>query len=207
MPSQILTDQIFETPIQSGKETYSLILGTQEPDSIVTRCTVNAKGGGWGLKMPGNTGSRFYGCYFTGGKERALDVVQGGNLRFEDCAFAHGPERKPVKTRWSLRKTCDIGIKGGAFDIRFDRCTMTDLLLGDHSIYDNPGIGAKTRGIVLTNCVHPGGRDVPIIIRAYNADLPQLVYTNAVALKWCGPVVIVYFWVAGKWIDSRIQPK
>lgn len=203
MPTQTYTDQTFDHSTQTGADSYALILGTQEPDSVVTNCHINGNGGEWGLKMPGNTGSVIRGSRISGGKERALDIVRGGHLRFEDCQFTAGSDRSVTKSKWSLAKTCDIGIKGGATDIAFTRCTMSDLLLGDHSIYDNPnGVGPKTSGIVLTDCKNLAGG--PIVIRAWNADLPQLVNTQAVALKWCGLVMRVYFWVAGKWLDSRI---
>lgn len=57
MASQTLLDQTFEnwTP---GKDTAVLTLGTQEPNSVVTRCVLNAKGAEWALKMPGNVGSQ-----------------------------------------------------------------------------------------------------------------------------------------------------
>lgn len=203
MPSLILTDQTFARSTQSGADSYALILGTQEPSSLVTNCTIDGSGGEWGLKMPGNVGSTVRGSRLIGGKERALDIVRGSNLAFVDCAFSAGTDRPRTSSKWSLAKTCDIGIKGGARDITFVGCTMTDLLLGDHSIYDNPSVvGPRTGGIVLGHCANPNGG--PIIIRAFNADLPRLEGTNAIALQWCGPVVKIYFWVAGKWIDSRM---
>lgn len=206
MASQTLADQTFEkwTP---GTDTAVLTLGTQEPNSEVTNCLIHANGAEWGLKMPGNVGSTIRQTHLMGGKERALDIVQGSGIRFEDCVFENGPDRAPTESKRSLAKTCDVGIKGGASDIRFTRCTLTDILIGDHSIYDNPHIGAKTRGIVLDHCVHPAGPGTPIILRVLNGEMPQLVNTNAVALVYWRSIVLTYFWVAGKWIDSRVPPK
>ncbi len=204
MPSQTLLDQTFDkwTP---STDTAVLTLGTQEPNSVVTRCAINAKGAEWGLKCPDNVGSIISQTTLTGGKERALDIVRGSGLRFNDCTFSAGVDRPPIKSRFSWAKTCDIGIKGGATDIQFSSCVMTDLLLGDHSIYDNvKGVGPKTTRIVLKNCQHPNGKGTPIILRVWNADLPMLVDTNAVALVYWDTVVRVYFWVAGKWLDSRL---
>ncbi len=202
MPSQTLADQTFDkwTP---GRDTAVLTLGTQEPNSEVTNCVIDAKGAEWGLKMPGNVGSTIRQTHLSGGKERVLDIVRGGNLHFDECVFEAGHDRKPTKSKWSFASTCDVGIKGGTTNIRFTHCTLTDILLGDHCIYDNPGMGAKTRGIILDNCVHPAGPNVPIILRILNAEMPTLINTNAVALVYMGLVVKTYFWIAGKWIDSR----
>lgn len=202
MPSLTLTDQSIAAST-TGSDSSALVLGTQEPSSHLTNCSISANGGNWGLKMPGNVGSVIKGCRLSGGAERALDIVQGSEISFEDCVFSSGADRAPTSSRWSFAKTCDIGIKGGADDIAFNRCTMTDMLLGDHSIYDNPsGLGARTAGIVLTDCGAPNG--APIILRVLNADLPTLVRTRAVALVYYRWVVRTYFWVAGKWIDSRL---
>lgn len=204
MPSLNLTDQTFARSTQSGADSYALILGTQEPNSLVERCVIDGSGGEWGLKMPGNVGSMVRGCRLIGGKERALDIVRGSDLTFEDCVFTSGADRPRTSSRWSLAKTCDIGIKGGAARITFVRCQMTDLLLGDHSIYDNAHtVGPRTSDLTLDSCAAPDGG--PVIIRVYNADLPTLSNgTKAVALRWIGPVVYVYFWIAGRWIDSRM---
>lgn len=206
MPSLILANQTFDT-WTPARDTAVLTIGSQEPDSIVTNCTIVANGAEWGLKMPGNFRSVFDRCSFTGGKERALDIVKGEGSQFTDCQFSAGKDRKPIKSKWSFNETCDIGIKGGASNIRFTRCVMTDLLLGDHCIYDNPGVGPKTSGIILTDCVHPAGKNTPIVLRVLNADMPKLVNTNAVALVYWRSAVSLYFWVAGKWIDSRKAPQ
>ncbi len=206
MPTQILSDRTFNewTP---GTDSAVLTLGTEEPNSVVTNCVINANGAEWGLKMPGNIGSTITNCRLMGGKERALDMVRGNGSRFTDCVFSAGADRKVTKSKWSLAKTCDIGIKGGASDIQFTRCVMTDMLLGDHCIYDNPNTSPKVSGIVLTDCEHPAGKSTPIILRVWNAQMPQLVRTNAVALVYWRGIVLTYFWVAGKWIDSRKAPK
>ena len=203
MSTQILSDQTFDkwTP---GTDTAVLTLGTQEPQSIVTNCIIDAKGAEWALKMPGNVGSQIEKTQLIGGTERALDIVQGHGARFTDCVFSNGSDRKATSSKWALTKGCDIGIKGGASDIQFTRCTLTDILIGDHCIYDNPKIGAKVSGIVLTDCVHPAGKTTPIILRVLNGEMPQLVNTNAVALVYWRSIVLTYFWVAGKWIDSRV---
>lgn len=206
MPSLTLDNQTFNT-WTPGTDSMVLVLGTQEPNSVVTNCQIDGNGAEWGLKMPGNTGSIISNSKLVGGKERALDIVQGSNTLFSHCEFGAGADRRGTTSKWSFSNTCDIGIKGGATNVRFEYCTITDVLLGDHSIYDNPSIGPKTKGITLVNCVHPNGADTPIILRVMNAEMPALVNTNAVALVYWGPVVKTYFWIAGKWIDSRLPPK
>lgn len=201
MPSLTLTDQTFAAS-SGGADSSAFVLGTQEPASTITNCTFNANGSNWGLKMPGNVGSTLSVCRFAGGTERALDMVKGSGITFNNCVFHAGGDRTPVTSRWSLKKTCDIGIKGGATDIAFNNCILTDMLIGDHSLYDNPGVGPVTRAIKLTNCVSPNGK--PIILRIYNGELPKLVDTKAIALVYYSWVVKTYFWVAGKWIDSRV---
>jgi hypothetical protein len=202
MPSIIATNQTFDT-WTPGTDTAVLTIGTQEPNSLLSNCTINARGAEWGLKMPGNLNSAFTDCRIQGGKERALDIVKGSGSRFWDCQFSAGGDRKPITSKWSLNETCDIGIKGGASDIQFTHCVMTDILLGDHCIYDHPVITPKISGIVLDNCQHPAGKNTPIILRVLNAELPTLVNTNAVALVYWRSVIFTYFWFAGKWIDSR----
>lgn len=205
MPTQNLVNQTFATT--STADSYALILGTQEPASVITDCHVDGHGASWGLKMPGNVGSVITDTYLSGGSERALDIVKGNAISFKGCTFLAGADRPATKSRWSMAKTCDIGIKGGAFNVSFADCSMTDLLLGDHSIYDNGhpwNVGTPTKGISLVNCTHPAGKSTPIILRVLNAELPMLVNTNAVALKYWGGAVKVYFWFAGKWIDSRV---
>lgn len=204
MATQILTDQTFNT-WTPGRDTAVLTIGTQEPNSIITNCVIDANGAEWGLKMSGNEGSVFDRCFIRGGKERALDMVQGRDISFNNCVFSTGKDRKPTTSKWSFSETCDIGIKGGVSDVRFRRCTMTDILLGDHCIYDNVKITPKVSGIILDGCVHPEGK--PIIIRVLNAELPVLLNTNAVALVYWRGVVLTYFWIAGKWIDSRKSPQ
>ena len=202
MPSIIANDQVFET-WTPGTDTAVLTIGTQEPNSLLSNCTINARGAEWGLKMPGNLNSIFNNCRIHGGTERALDIVRGSGARFIDCQFSAYNDRKPTRSKWAFTKACDIGIKGGASDIQFTHCVMTDLLLGDHCIYDHPVISPKVKGIVLTDCQHSAGRNVPIILRVLNAEMPKLVNTNAVALVYWRSAVSLYFWVAGKWIDSR----
>lgn len=203
MPSQILSAQIFDewTP---ATDTAVLTLGEQEPNSQVTNCGILANGAEWGLKMPHNVGSTISRTALIGGTDRALDIVRGNGLRFVDCAFSNGHDRSATKSKWAFTKACDIGIKGGAYDIEFSGCTFSDILLGDHCIYDNPKIGPKTRGITLRDCKHPEGK--PIILRILNAEMPTLVNTEAVALVYYRTVVLTYFWIAGKWIDKRTAP-
>lgn len=191
----------------TAPDSCALILGTQEPDSIITDCHIDGHGAAWALKMPGNSGSIITDTYISGGTERALDIVRGHDLLFKGCTFLAGTDRAPTRSRWSWAKTCDIGIKI-ASNVAFTACSMTDLLLGDHSIYDNGGkphgMGAPTSGITLTDCLHPAGKETPIVIRVLNGEMPILVNTNAVVLKYWWPMTEVYFWVAGKWIDSRV---
>ncbi len=205
MPTQTYVDQTFDT-WTPGSDSAVLTLGQLDPYSSASNCVINAKGAEWGLKLPKNVGSTFNKCSLIGGTERTLDIVRGTGMQFSDCVFSAGADRAPTKSKWSFAKTCDIGIKGGATNISFSRCTFTDMLLGDHCIYDNVGQTQKTSGITLTDCVHPAGKSTPIILRVINAELPTLINTNAAALVYWGPIVKMYFWIAGKWIDSRIPP-
>ena len=205
MPTQTYIDQTFNQWDKTTKDSYALILGSEEPNSVVTNCKINANGAEWGLKMPNNFGSVIENCSLVGGKERALDMVRGGRITFNSCVFSNGSDRKAISSKWSLRKTCDIGIKGGFDTGEFNDCTFADMLLGDHCIYDNVSgnFGAKTKNIVLSNCIHPKGPNTPIILRIWNAEMPTLYNTNAIAIVYSGPIKKIYFYIAGKWIDSR----
>lgn len=207
MSTQNYQDRIFspQSPAEGVVAGQSVVtLGTQEPNSTIDRCIVDAAGTHWGLKMPGNVGSIITNTSFSGGISRALDMVQCRGQSFMGCHFLPGNGRAQTKSKWSLHEQCDIGIKGSSHDITFDSCVMTDLLLGDHDIYDNPHIRPKVRNITLKDCVHPNGKDTPIIVRCLNAERPILVNTNAVVLVYPRPVVLAYFWFAGRFIDSRI---
>lgn len=185
-----------------GKDSYALILGSLEWGSTVDRCTIKADGGDWALKMPGNRDSVITGSSIYGGRERALDAVRGGNLTFNSCTFGCGLDRTPTRSRFSLRKQCDIGLKGGLVGAEFNDCVMTDLLLGDFSIYDHEG-GLRTTGVKLTSCRHPAGRDVPIIVRCLHATPPELVDTNAIVLRVPRLVVGAYFEFCRRFGDTR----
>lgn len=205
MPSLILNDQTF-TLASPGPDQAVLVVGSQEPDSRITNCVVDASIADWGLKMSGNTGSVFTRCRFTGGKERALDMVQGSNVRFDSCSFYGGTTRVPITSYWCMDKRTDIGIKGGVNGVTFDSCMMSDILLGDHSIYDNPHsfhTGLRTTGISLINCIHPKGVGTPIILRVLNAEPPMITGTNVSILRYWPVAVKAYFTFAGTFIDSR----
>ena len=188
---------------QAGKDTYALLLGTEQSGSTMENCTVNAAGADWGLKMPGNVDSVIRGTALYGGRERALDAVRGGRRTFDSCTFSCGLDRQPTRSRFSLRKQCDIGIKGGAQGDRFVRSVFTDMLLGDFSIYDHDATCQPTQLAPIEDCVHPSGREVPIIIRCLNAVPPVLVRTNAVILKVPDVIVAAYFAWCRRFGDTR----
>jgi hypothetical protein len=215
MPTQNYSNQTFNTWDKTTKDSCVLILGTEEPNSTVDNCIIDGNGAEWALKMPNNRGSTISNSTLIGGKERALDIVKGGDTIFKTCKFSNGNDRKMTSSKWSMSKTCDIGIKGGFDGGLFDTCVFSDMLLGDHDIYDNPqpalpflkgGVGAKVKNITLKDCVHPNGKNTPIILRIINADLPELDNTNAIAMVYYPWAIKTYFWVAGKWIDSRVAP-
>lgn len=201
MPTQNYTNETFATPDPSNS--CVVTLGTQEPMSTMVNCDVIGGKARWGLKMPENIGSLVSQTRLSGGIKRALDMVHCKGQSFLNCVFASGPDRKPTTSKFSLSETCDAGIKGGSKDITFEGCTITDLLLGDHTIYDNPNILPKTRGIVIKDCVHPNGPGTPIIIRCLNAEKPTLINTNAVVLAYPRWVVLAYFWFSSHFIDTR----
>jgi hypothetical protein len=78
--------------------------------------------------MPGNIGSVINNSSFTNGKERALDIVRGSNLTFNNCKFSNGTDRKATSSKWKLSKTCDIGIKGGFDTAEFNDCELLDAI-------------------------------------------------------------------------------
>lgn len=201
----IIADGTIFSATATGRDSSALVIGTQEFGSRLTRCQVNANGANWGIKMPGNRDSVFEDSTFTGGTERALDAVRGGNLTWNRCKFSAGSDRRVTPTRFWPFKTCDIGLKGGLTGFAFNDCEFADMLLGDFSIYNEDRNLPKTSGGVLTNCVHPKGAHVPIIIRCLAADVPRLVNTNAVILVVPELFVKAYFWECCHFGDTR-QP-
>ena len=191
MPAIIASNRDYTDKASSGNDSAVLVVGTQEPNSVFLNCQFLAPVGcEWGAKMPGNTGSRFTDCLFDcEDGERTLDIVQGSDLGFTRCHFTY-PD--PIKTRFSLRKQCSIGIKGGFRGAFFDECVMNDILLGDYSIYDHDSACQPVSGIELHDCCSASGG--PIIIRALNADAVKLTgTTKAIVLQVPKPLWEIYY--------------
>lgn len=197
MPTQIWNNLTFDTPMPDGA--CVAILGTQEPDSRVNECNFDGLALRWGLKMPGNIGTVFEDCRFTGSAGRAVDMVKGSNVVFRRCTFLPCPARKPTTSKWSLAKTCDIGAKGGV-QVTLQDCVLQDILIGDHTIYDNPNLGPKAN-VTMTNCRRLDGG--PVIARIFNGELHT---DRADILHWPLWVTKLYFWYENHFGDTRTQP-
>ena len=118
----------------------------------------------------------FNNCIFKDGLERAYDQVRGGNVIFNNCKWINtGIARKRVTTSpLDVSQMCDAGFKGGVWNIKYQNCSINDVLLGDYTIYDQL-VRPKTRGISFDNCTNPNGG--PIIVRGWYVD-PTTIYTN-----------------------------
>lgn len=199
--------QTFGTPVNDGSDSYALLMDQTQSGSTISKCTITGNGAEWGLKLPDVTSVTVTDTTLIGGTERALDIVRGGNHAFVRCTFGPGADRPATSTVWSMAKTCDAGIKGDATGVAFNTCTMTDLLVGDYSIYDHDTTLAPVSGITLTDCVHPKGPATPILIRCLNGDKPTLIRTNAKILKVPGFIVAIYFWYCRHFGDTRTPLK
>ena len=200
MPSQSIIGATLNTPIIAGSDSLIGGFGSQEPNSLIQDSVVIGLGVEWVWKMPGNTGSRLVRTRFSGGTERALDMVRGSDVVATDCTFDAAGQRPITISRFSLAKTCDVGAKGGA-QLTLNNCVLSDMLIGDYSIYDNPVIGPKAR-VILNNCRHPIAGQ-PIIIRCIWGDYIANG-TNVSAYNVSAFSTKVYFALNRKFGDTRV---
>jgi len=185
----------------SAGDGAALTITSTAPNSIVTGGLIDGNGASWGLKLPNNTGAHINNAIIRGGTERALDVVRGGQIEFNNCYFDTNGDRTKISTRFSMRKQCDIGIKGGAHEIYFRDCTFNDVLLGDYSIYDHFGTLPRVDRIWFINCRNPNGG--PIIVRALNANRPICVNTDIAYIKIPQVAMEIYFQYCRHFGDTR----
>lgn len=186
---------------EEGVETAAFFLGPEWSGSTVRNCVINGQDATWGVKIAHAFDITFEDCVIRGGTERALDIVRGGAITFRRCHFERGEYRETTRKRFSLDKSCDIGIKASARDVTFEDCTMNDLLLGDYSIYDQRKRPC-TRRITLRNCTNPNGW--PVIVRALHADKVIAQNTPISQLKLPAPIVWGYLTWNRTFGDKRV---
>jgi hypothetical protein len=187
-----------------GLETCALGFGQNDCDVVVRNCKIDAGSASWGLKLPKCYNMLFENCVITNGYERALDIVRGGEIVFKGCNFySNNGQRKPTTSLFKLDKTCDIGIKAGARDIKFINCFMSDILLGDYSIYDQID-RPKTRRITLINCKNGNGG--PIFIRGFHVDTDSIniISTNAKIFIYPQWITAIYWKICRLFGDKRV---
>jgi hypothetical protein len=175
--------------------------GTEERPLTVRRCVFEGGNCEWAAKGSKGFDATFEDCTFKDGSERAFDQVRGGNLIFKNCKFVNTGARPRIKSRWQVRKECDIGLKAGMRDVTFINCSMNDLYLGDYSIYDQV-VRPRTRRVRLVNCVNPNGG--PIIVRGRYANSVNAENTPISEFIWPSLVTAGYWWFNRKMGDKRV---
>ena len=182
-----------------GHDQFALQIGPEQRPATICNCIIDGSVGDWGLKSAKSFDAIIEDCIIKNGNDRALDMVRGGNIIFRRCKFindskdARGDKtRIRTKSKWSLQKQCDIGLKGGMRDVTFEDCEMNDLLLGDYSIYDQID-RPRIRRIKLVNCINPNGG--AIIIRGrYTISNPVILEnTKADILIWPKWITAIYW--------------
>ena len=210
MPTPLtLTNQTFDTVITQGEDSLVYEFGTQQSPVLISNCQFKGGSAEWALKNSGGVNASIIGCILSGGKERAYDQVNGGNVTFANCIWQSDPNRKPTPSRFCLAKECDIGVKGAAHDMTFQDCVFQDILLGDYSIYneiDGP-TNAQVANIKFINCKRPDGG--PIIVRGIHVKWETVTFENTPASKLEVPGIAVdlYWWYNRKFGDKRTAPK
>ena len=193
----------------AGHDHSALELNQRQRPILIKNCIIDGDLADWGLKGPKIFDMVVEDCIIKNGLERALDMVRGGNIVFRRCKFINDKKNEKgekarirVKSKWTLGKYCDIGLKGGICDVRFEDCEMNDLLLGDYSIYDQID-RPMTRRIALVNCKNPYGG--PIFIRGRYVDKNSIFIenTNADILVWPKFITKIYWAYNRKFGDKR----
>ena len=200
----IIDNQVFIKPIQSGKDSYAYVC--ESDDMLFTNCAFDGTTGEWGFKTSLHFNLEFRNCIFKNGSERAFDAVRGGVFKFVDCKFKNDNcARSKTSHRFTLSKTCDVGMKAGVRDVSFERCEIDDVLLGDYSIYDQID-RPKTRRISFKDCINPSGG--PIHVRGFHvshqADMLKVENTKLVTFFWPAWCVQLYWWFNRKFGDKRV---
>jgi hypothetical protein len=186
----------------AGSDNCALVVGPQGRPITIINCIIDGSQADWGLKLSMSFDTVVEDCVLKDGRERALDMVRGGNVVFRRCKFVNTGVRKRTRSKWVLGKECDIGLKAGMRDVTFEDCEMNDLLLGDYSIYnqiDRPPV----RRIKLVNCRNPNGG--PIIIRGrYTVSNPVIAENTQVSmLVWPKIITAIYWWWNRRFGDKR----
>lgn len=199
--SRVIIGETFLGPLSSNDgDNAALAFGPGDSGSVIRNCTIDGRAGSWGLKLSHVFNLTFEDCVIKGGAERALDIVRGGAITFTNCRFERGDFRTTTRTPWSTRKTCDIGIKGGARDITFDSCVMNDLLLGDYSIYNQRDCPI-TRRINLCNCSNANPWD--IVVRGIYSERVSTYRTNVKEMRLWPVFTSLYFFYCKRFGDTR----
>lgn len=192
-----------------GHDESALQVGPIQRPCVIRNCIIDGSIGDWGLKSSKSFDLIVEDCIIKNGNDRALDMVRGGNIIFRRCKFindskdANGNKtRVRIKSKWALRKQCDIGLKAGIHTVTFEDCEMNDLLLGDYSIYDQID-RPKVRRIKFVNCKNPYGG--PIFIRGRYCEKNAVILQNTQAsvLIWPEIVTKIYWRYNRKFGDKR----
>jgi hypothetical protein len=207
MSRLVISDATFKDPIVMGQDSAVFVLPgynpAPPPPLMIRRGHFDGGTNEWGCKGSLVFDVLFEDCFFTGGTERALDIVRGGNLTFRRCVFSNSGHRPDAHHSWAVQSQCDIGLKAGVRDVLFDHCALGDLLLGDYSIYDQID-RPRTRRITLDTCTSSRGSALPIIVRGRYAE-PAIVKNCDVAqFTWPRLLTWFYWRYNRKYGDKRV---
>lgn len=186
----------------AGHDSFALQIGPEQRPCIIRNCIIDGSIGDWGLKSSKSFDLLVEDCIIKNGIERALDMVRGGNITFRRCKFINEGKRPRIKSKWQVRKECDIGLKAGIRDVTFEDCEMNDLLLGDYSIYDQLN-RPRVRRINLIRCKNPNGGN--IIVRGRYCVTNPVIVTNTYIDMFIWPkwFTEIYWWYNRKFGDRR----
>lgn len=169
----------------------------------VNDCVIDGEVARWGGKMSKNFFVEYNNCIFKNGTARSFDMVRGGAITFNNCKFINEGVRPKIKSPYfSFNEVCDIGMKGGVRDVRFNNCQFNDILIGDYSIYDQID-RPKARRFRFSNCRNLDGGPIIIRGRYVEEDSIQLIDTEAKMFIWPNWMTKIYWWYNRKFGDTR----
>jgi hypothetical protein len=184
----IIEDQVYDTIIrpEGSKDTFCYL--AVDDSTIFRNCIFDGTVAEWGFKGSLKFGILFENCTFKNGKERAFDMVRGGNIYFKNCKWVN-TTRPRTKGRFTLAKTCDLGMKAGMHDVTFENCQINDVLMGDYAIHTGR---PPTRRFKFINCTNPNGG--PIFVRGFDTDRKLILENTNVATWFWWPIAVkIYF--------------
>ena len=194
----IIEDQIFDQLTTAGKDTFAYL--AIDDNTLYINCTFDGAFGEWSFKGSLKFNLRFENCTFKNGAERAFDMVRGGNISFKNCKWANdNGARKRTSGRFTLAKTCDLGMKAGLHDVTFEDCEINDVLMGDYAIHTGR---PPTRRFKFINCKNPNGG--PIFVRGFDTDRNLTLENTEVSTWFWWPIAVkIYFTFCRLFGDKR----